>query len=49
MIEWLYEGEENEEEFNLRMAALEELRKDYGPPELYPEYTLWEDWIYCSN
>jgi hypothetical protein len=49
----LYDDDEYEEEeehlYEKQLEAISKLRSDYGPPESYPEYTGWEEALYCHN
>jgi hypothetical protein len=42
-------NEEDDDQYFKKLAALNELRKDYGPPSLYPKYEGWKIAIYSSN
>jgi hypothetical protein len=42
-------NEEDDDEYFRKLKALDELRKDYGPPEDYPKYEGWKQTIYSSN
>jgi len=40
---------EDEEEYQRVLEAINELRKDYGPPESYPKYEGWKLAIFSAN
>jgi hypothetical protein len=43
------DDDDDDDEYFHKLKALNELRREYGPPELYPKYEGWKHTIFSSN